>query len=125
MNWINIKERLPNAGQKVDLWVVLEDEEKSYRVQWTWEKQSTSDIMISGNKVTHWCEVIAPVVQPVRPKQLDEVDTKSLRDICQQYIDYIDSEEYHEDNDYDHYIFQATMEAVYGNNIWKFINNRS
>lgn len=52
--WIPINERLPAAGQKVDLWIVPDDEEKSRRMQWTWERESTAGITISGCKVTHW-----------------------------------------------------------------------
>lgn len=58
--WISLNEQLPNAGQKVDLWLVPADEEKSYRISWTWEKESTAEIKISGCKVTHWMPFVAP-----------------------------------------------------------------
>jgi hypothetical protein len=60
-----------------------------------------------------------------KPKQLDNIDLQKLRNICQDYIEFIDDdEEYHEDNDYDHYIFESAMETVFGKDIWDFINNR-
>ena len=46
-----------------------------------------------------------------KPEQLENVDTKKLSEICQQYIDFVDNDkEYHEDNDFDHYIFESAME---------------
>lgn len=58
-----------------------------------------------------------------KPKQIGEVDLQKLREVCQQYIDFIDNdEEYHDDNDYDHYIFEKALEAIFGKEVWKFIN---
>lgn len=60
-----------------------------------------------------------------KPKQLESVDITELRDICQEYLDFIDNdEEYHEDNDNDHYIFEKAMETVFGKKVWDFINSR-
>ena len=60
MEWIKLKDKLPEAGQKVDLWLVPEDEEKSHRISWTWEKESTAEITISGCKVEYWMPFEAP-----------------------------------------------------------------
>lgn len=60
--WINIKDRLPEIGQKVDLWLMPEDEEKSHRISWTWEKESAASIKISGCKVTHWQPLPKPPI---------------------------------------------------------------
>ena len=61
----------------------------------------------------------------IKPEQLKEVDLTKLRDICQAYIDFIDDdEEYHEDNDYDHYIFETALETIFGKDVWMFINNK-
>lgn len=62
-----------------------------------------------------------------KPLQIEEdkVDLTALKEICQSYIDFVDNdEEYHEDNDYSHYIFETTMEALFGKGVWNFINNR-
>jgi len=54
-----------------------------------------------------------------------EIDLTKLKKICQKYIDFIDDdEEYYYDSDYEHYIFEAAIEAIFGENIWDFINNR-
>ena len=60
MEWNKLKDRLPEVGQKVDLWLVPEDEEKSHRITWTWEKGNTADIMISGCKVEYWMPFKGP-----------------------------------------------------------------
>jgi hypothetical protein len=62
-----------------------------------------------------------------KPKQLNTegIDLNALKGICQNYIDFVDNdEEYHEDNDYDHHIFETAMETVFGKEVWNFINNR-
>ena len=60
-----------------------------------------------------------------KPNQLDNPDLNSLREICQEYVDFIDNDdEYHEDNNYDHYIFEEAMTTIFGEDVWDFINNR-
>lgn len=60
-----------------------------------------------------------------KPKELETIDLEALRKICKEYIDFIDNdEEYHEDNDYEYYLYEVSLEAVFGENIWEFINNR-
>lgn len=60
--WIDVNKELPKAGQAVDLWIVPEDEEKSRRITWTWEKQDTANTKISGCTITHW------IPSPTAPK---------------------------------------------------------
>ena len=60
-----------------------------------------------------------------KPKQLENPDLENLRSICQDYLDFIDNDAaYSEDNDYDCYIFEAALMAIFGKNVWKFVNNR-
>jgi len=60
-----------------------------------------------------------------KPMQLKEINFEGLCGLCQKYIDFInDDEKYHEDNDYAHYIFEKTLETIYGKKIWNFIKNR-
>lgn len=60
-----------------------------------------------------------------KPVQKTDVDLTKLRDICQSYLDYLDSDDYHEDNDYKQYIFEEAMKAIFGNDVWKYINSKS
>jgi hypothetical protein len=53
------------------------------------------------------------------------VDSLPLRKLCQDYLEYIAGPDYHEDNDYDHYIFEAAMTAFYGLEIWEWINKQT
>lgn len=62
------------------------------------------------------------VVKPQSPEKLAEIDLKAVEKICQDYVDYCVSDEYHEDNDYKQYIFETAVEAVFGQEIWDFLN---
>lgn len=64
-------------------------------------------------------------IEMEQPKQLETINLEKLRNICQDYINFIDNdEEYHEDNDYKEYIFEAAMETVFGKEVWTYVNNR-
>lgn len=55
----------------------------------------------------------------------ENINLEELKKTCQNYIDFIDDDaQYTEDNDYSHYIFENAMEALFGKDIWEFINNR-
>jgi len=59
------------------------------------------------------------------PQQLKEVNLDELKKICQEYIDFVNNdEEYHEDNDYKHYIFETAMKSVFGEDVFDYINSR-
>lgn len=53
-------------------------------------------------------------------------DLRKLEALVQYYIDDLDNGEMHEDDqqDREHYIFEAAMEAFYGRNVWKWINSK-
>jgi len=62
-----------------------------------------------------------------KPEQLigSKIDLNQLRKVCQEYVDFVDNDkEYYEDNDHDHYIFEKALEAIFGSDVWEFINNR-
>jgi CRISPR/Cas system CSM-associated protein Csm2 small subunit len=44
--------------------------------------------------------------------------------VVKEYVDFLDSDDYHDDklHDFKHYIFEASMEAVYGEEVWNYIN---
>ena len=60
-----------------------------------------------------------------KPNQLKEVNLEELRKICQEYVDFVDSDvEYYEDHDFDQYIFEKAMIALYGDDVFNWINER-
>ncbi|MFA5071243.1 MAG: hypothetical protein WC511_02620 [Candidatus Pacearchaeota archaeon] len=57
------------------------------------------------------------------PKMLENPDFTQLKKVVQEYIDYTQSDKYHDDNDFCHYIFEAAMTDLLGKNIFdKYIN---
>lgn len=54
----------------------------------------------------------------------DKIDWTSLCEEVQQYIDFIDSDDYHEDNDYDVYIAESAIKTIFGENVYEWINKR-
>lgn len=59
-----------------------------------------------------------------KPTLIPTPNLAALEKICQQYMDFLDSEEYHEDNDYETYIYEAALEVMYGEKVWEFINKK-
>lgn len=47
------------------------------------------------------------------------MDTKRIQKICDEYLENYKSESYHEDNDWHYWIFEATLGAVFGNEVWE------
>lgn len=58
-----------------------------------------------------------------KPKQLEIANLDSLRKICQEYIDELDSKEF-VDEDYDNYIYEVALECIFGKDVWKWINKK-
>jgi len=61
-----------------------------------------------------------------KPKQLPDIDIEidSIKEMCQNYIDFVASDDYHEDNDFKHYIFETTLESIFGRQVWEYINSK-
>ena len=58
------------------------------------------------------------------PKMRKWPDYADLQHSCQAYIDAIATGTYHEDDDDQHYIFEAALEALYGKDIWDWIQEQ-
>jgi len=54
------------------------------------------------------------------PKLLANPDFSNLQRVCSEYLESIARDEV--DDDHDHWIYEAAMEACFGRNIWGFIN---
>lgn len=61
-----------------------------------------------------------------KPKLIskEDADFAPLLVMCKGYIDFIDSDDYHEDNLYKQQIYEASMELFYGKDVWKYINSK-
>ena len=60
-----------------------------------------------------------------KPKQLKTINLESLVSTCQQHLDYIDSDDYYEDNDDAHYIYEEAMRTIFGKDVFNYINERT
>lgn len=41
-----------------------------------------------------------------------------------EYVDYVNSDKYHTDNDYVHFLYESVVTAVAGDEFWEYINNK-
>lgn len=59
-----------------------------------------------------------------KPTALPNPDFTKLIEALQEYIDFVGSDDFHEDvdDDYENEIFETALEAVYGPNVWNWIN---
>lgn len=66
-----------------------------------------------------------PLGVPI-PFKVESVDIKKLWNTCEDFISFLDSDEYHEDKieNYVNDIFVKAMESIYGKEVFNFINNR-
>lgn len=60
--------------------------------------------------------------KPIQIK-IEEQDFGYLRTLCQDYIDTLSKNQFIDDEE-DHYIFEAAMEAIFGKNVWEYVNHK-
>lgn len=54
------------------------------------------------------------------PQPMDTIDWSPVLSVCEQYRDFVASDEYHEDNDFANYIYEAAIAAVFGDGFWNW-----
>lgn len=59
------------------------------------------------------------------PIPVDERDWNEIEQIAESIVKEIQNGTYHEDNDYDHYMYDAAMTAVYGDKFWDWFNKNT
>lgn len=59
-----------------------------------------------------------------KPKPLDKPDFSALVGWCEEYVKGLDGESGNDIDEQEHFIFEAAMVAVYGSDVWKWINAR-
>lgn len=51
----------------------------------------------------------------IEPNELpEEKEWEALKAVCVEYMEFLAGGDYHEDNDWDHYIYEAAWKLVYG-----------
>jgi anti-sigma regulatory factor (Ser/Thr protein kinase) len=60
--------------------------------------------------------------QQSKPTQLPHPDWSVVKTNAEEYLEYL-VEHGRADEDADHYIFESVMDALYGSDIWQFINS--
>lgn len=61
-----------------------------------------------------------------RPLRKNKVDITLLVQSCEDFIDFLEDDDYHEDKieNYENDIFEKVMEAIYGKDIFNYINSK-
>ena len=62
--------------------------------------------------------------QAKKPKLIENPDLSKLVKMCQAFVDYMESDEYYEDNDFDKYIFEMAMKTFFGDDFFDWFNER-
>lgn len=60
-----------------------------------------------------WDEIVA-MASEKPPTPLENPDLTGLAKICQEYVDFLQADDYHEDNDYNELIAEAALTAILG-----------
>lgn len=61
-----------------------------------------------------------------KPEVKKDINLEKVLEACEDYIDFLDSEEYYEDGleDLENYIFEASLTAVYGDDVFDWVNSK-
>jgi hypothetical protein len=61
-----------------------------------------------------------------RPAPKNDVDLTDLYALCEEYIDYIESDEYSEDgdSDYEYYFYESVLTTIFGDDIFEYITEK-
>lgn len=61
-----------------------------------------------------------------RPLRKSKVNIEELVQSCEEFLSFLDGDEYHEDRivNYENDVFEKVMEAIYGKEVFKFINSK-
>ena len=57
----------------------------------------------------------------MKAKALKDIDFTILKEMAENHIKWRETEDYHDDNDDAHYMYEELMEAVYGSKIWNYV----
>lgn len=57
-----------------------------------------------------------------KPELLDVPNIIKIRQAVMEYIEFMGSHDYYEDNDHSRWVFEAAVEAFYGKDAWHWLN---
>lgn len=77
---------------------------------------------ITVSMVMDWVEGVAPQVEPL--KMLDWPDVDGLKKLLLEYAEFVQSDDYHEDNDWKQYIYEGAINAFFGDRFWEIKNRK-
>ncbi len=58
---------------------------------------------------------------PERPPLIGNPDLKKLTELCERYMDFRFGDDYHEDNNFQIYIYECVLRTFYGKNVFNMI----
>lgn len=97
------------------LWSIRETKEDVYVAM-----QENNTIEYTVKETTLGAVTEAPEEINIKPVSLR--DFSCLEATVTEYIEFVQSEDYHEDSDHDHYIFEEAVTAFYGKDVFDKIN---
>lgn len=61
----------------------------------------------------------------VKPKRLESPNLENVYSLIEQLLDKYGTDEYHDDlqSDYEHYIYEEVMTALYGDAVWEYMTS--
>lgn len=60
-----------------------------------------------------------------KPKIISKINIKEIKRLANEYVEFVDGSDYHEDNDWSQWMFEGLLTAVYGQDFWKWHNKRT
>lgn len=81
---------------------------------------------LSNVSYTELHDELARRKQPktVKPTANENPNFQKLIELCKNYVNDIESGKTGEDSDYDGYIYESALEAVFGDDVWVWLKDR-
>jgi hypothetical protein len=121
VNWVKPFESLESAQKYAE-----NDYEGKDKIKWTKDQKEAQ--WCSGDLrwvMYHIHEVELGGTKDIAPKILADgkIDLSDLKKVVKDYMEDLTSENYHEDNEWKEYIYEECLKALYGKDVFTFINN--
>jgi hypothetical protein len=118
INWVKPFETL-----EIAMAYAVNDYQGTEKIKWSkgtagWHSQDLRWVMYYIH------EVQLGGVKDIVPKMIadEKIDLSSLKKVVNEYMECVVSDKHHEDNDWEQFIYEETLKAFYGKDVFKFIN---